>query len=188
MAVVPAVLTEDARKYWVKFFGGLEGVPGAPTVPGGPPTAWDPRIKFFKVGEGGWIDPGTGRVRRDPDATLRRLSSPFIQDIDAVVDAGRSTARYGTQERATFYKSLTVSDISFIAPYTIEVRCLLDFAEFNDDGYGNAPEIWEIGIFGDHPEQAGLIGGQGLMVAYGTFSKETKDNSKQVLNIVRFTF
>lgn len=190
MTTVLAVVTEDARKYWPQFFAGLMGVPGTPTMPGTPPTIWDPRIKFFKVGEGGWYDPGSGAVRRTPDASLRRVSAPLIQDIDAAVDPTRLPIdqRYPANSRATFWKSISISDVSFIPPTTIEVECLLDFGDFNDDGYGNDPEIWEIALFSDHPEEAGLAAGQGLMLAYGTIPKETKDATKQILNRMRFTF
>lgn len=190
MAIVVAQITEDARKYWPQFFGGILGVPGTPTVPGTPPTTFDPRLKFFKIGEGGWVDPGGGKVRRTPVDDLRRLSAPLIQDIDSSVDPTRAALdqRYAATERVTFAKSLSASDASFIAPGTLEIECLLDFSEFNDDGFGNNPEMWEIGIFTDHPEIGGLAADQGLMVAYGTFPIEVKDNTKQILNLVRVIF
>jgi hypothetical protein len=189
MAIIPAVITDDARKYYSQFIGAIFGAPATTTIPGNPPTDWDPRIKFFKVGEGGWVDPGSGAERRTPDASLRRLSSPLIQDLDAAVDPTRVLAsqRYLANERGTFKKNLTFTDIQFIAPSTIEIECLLDFSEFNNDGFGNSPEIWEIGIFADHPVESGLAADQGLMVAYGTFPIEIKNNTKQILNIVRLT-
>jgi len=187
MAVIQAVVTDDARKYWPQFIGGIFGAPGTPTVPGNPPTAWDPRLKFFKVGEGGWVDPGGGKVRRTPVPDLVRLTAPLIQDIDSSVDSTRAVPdqRYAAATRVTFAKSLVVTDVTFIVPSTIEVECLLDFSDFNDDGFGNSPEIYEIGIFSDHPTTAGLASDQGLMVAYGTFPVEVKDNTKQILNVVR---
>jgi hypothetical protein len=188
MAYIPGVVTEDARKYWPQFFGSLLGVPGTPSVPGTPPTTYDPRIKFFKVGEGGWVDPGGGREARTPDATLRRLSAPLIQDVDAAVDLTRGVQRYAADERYTFAKTLTVSDFAFVAPTILEVSCLLDFGEANDDGYGSAPEFWEIALFADHPEESGLAVDQGLMVAYGTFPVEIKNSTKQILNVVRLVF
>lgn len=188
MAFIPGVITEDARKYWPQFFGGIMGVPGAPTVPDSPPAVWDPRIKFFKVGEGGWEDPGTGRVKRVPDAALRRLVAPLIQDLDAVVDAGRMVPRYAADERFTFKKDLTVLDVSFVAPSSIEIACLLDFGDCNDDGFGNSPELWEIGIFTEHPELGPLAADEGLMIGYGTFPLEIKNVSKQILNVIRLVF
>jgi len=195
MAVIPAVLTEDAIKYWPQFKAGLLGVPGTPTIPGTPPSVYDPRIKFYKVGEGGWINPGSGRERRTPDASLRRLATVgtppwYVQDLDAVVDGDRAPAsqRYAATERATFKKDLSVSDMLYVSPGIIEISCLLDFTDFNDDGYGNSPEIWEIGIFCDHPESGSLPADAGLMIAYGTFPKEEKDATKQILNLVRVIY
>lgn len=187
MAVIEAVITDDAKEYWSKLFAYMAGVPGTPTVPGTPPTTWDPRIKFFKVGEGGWYNPGSGATRRTPSSSLRRLTSPLIQDIDAAVDPTRAALdqRYPATSRATFKKDLVYTDFTFVAPATIEIGCLLDFSEFNDDGYGNSPEIWEIGIFSDHPTVGSLASDQGLMVAYGTFPKEIKDSGKQLYHVVR---
>jgi len=183
MPVVPGVVTEDARKYWPQLFGGLLGDPSTTTSVG---VSWNPVFTHFKIGEGGWIDPGGGKVPRTPDAALRRLSSPLIQDLDAVVDPTRAVIdqRYASQERATFEKALVPTDFLFEAPTIIRVRCLLDFAEFNDDGFGNDPNLYEIGIYSDHPTESG----EKLMVAYATFPLQVKDNSKQIENLVRIVF
>jgi len=201
MAVIPAVVTNGAREWWIKLFGGLAGVPAGATIPNNPPTAWNPVIAYFKVGEGGWIDPGGGAEPRAPEPDLVWVTSatypdPF-PDIDAAVDITRDAAavptRYGATSRATFTKAVTFTDVSFIAPSTIEIECLLDFGDFNDDGNGNSPEMWEIGVYMDHPEFAvpvvpagpPSVGTPGLMVAYGTFPKQVKDATKQILNLVR---
>jgi len=193
MAIIPAVVTADARMYWPKSLGGLQGVPGSTTIVSlGTTVQWDHRLKFFRIGEGGWIDPGSGRVPRTPDAALRRLVAPTVQDLDAVVDAGRGSPRYegntasANYSRFVFQKNLTPADISFEAPSTLRVRCLLDFLEANEDatGSGRSPEFWELGIFADHPEQAGEY----LMVAYGTFPMETKDGGHQLENIMRVIY
>jgi hypothetical protein len=178
MAIIPAKVTVDARKYWPQFFGGLLGVPSTTTLVG---TSWNPIIKTFKVGEGGWLNPGPTR-RDPPEDDLRRLDNN-IQDIDAIVDPTRPglSQRYAADQRAFFEKAVTLSDMAFESPTTLRVRCLLDFGEFNDDGFGNDPEIWEIGLFSDHP----TVAGQKLMVAYGTFPLETKNGSKQLENLVR---
>jgi hypothetical protein len=183
MAFIPAKVTEDARKYWPQFFGGLLGAPGATTVVG---VTWNGLIKTFKIGEGGWIDPGSGRVRRDPpEDNLRRLDNN-IQDIDAIVDPTRLliNQRYPAVDRASYEKALVPADFTYEAPTTLRVRCFLDFAEFNDDGFGNDPNLWEIGLFSDHP----TVSGQKLMVAYGTFPVEIKNVTKQLENIVRIVF
>lgn len=190
MTVIPAVITEDCRKYWPQFFGRLMGVPSDTTVPGTPPTYFDPRVKFFKVGEGGWENPGSGTRARTPDSTLRRLSSPLIQDLDCIVDTTRAAIdqRYPSDSRAYFKKDLVDLDFTFEAPNILKIRCTLDYSEFNDDGFGNYPEIWEIGIFTDHPEESGLASDEGLMIAYGTFPLESKTPAKQIENYVRIVF
>lgn len=183
MPVVTGIATEDARKYWPQLIGALF-IPATPTNVGA--TQWDPRIKTFKIGEGGWINPGGGRVPRTPVANLRRLSAPLIQELDAVVDTTRLLIdqRYPSDSRATFEKTLTGADFTFEGTSTIRVRCLLDFGEFNNDGFGNSPELYEIGLFSDHP----TISAQKMMVAYATFPAQVKDNSKQLENVVRIVF
>lgn len=191
MAVIPAVITNDARQFWPKFFGGLAGIPASATVAG---VQWDPRIKFFRIGEGGWINPGGGPERRMPDPDLRHVGGPDLglQALDADVDAFRGLPRYEgnpilpAYSRFVFQKTLTALDFTFLAPTKIEVACLLDFAEANEDFplSGRNPEFWELGLFSDHP----TLVGKSLMVAYGTFPGETKDITKQILNKVRIVF
>lgn len=193
MATILATVTEDARKYWPQFFGGIFGI-DAVTTPGTP--TWNPTLFTFKVGEGGWIDPGGGAVRRTPDPALRIVAaSPNdIQDLDAIVDPTRLVVdqRYPSDSLATFEKALVPSDFTYVAPSTIKVRCFLDFGDFNDDGFANSPEIWEIGIFSDHPlfarVAAGTPGAKRLMVAYGTVPKELKDSAKQLSHTVRISY
>lgn len=170
MAVIPGVVTDDARQFWPQMFGGLVTYK---------------LVSAFKVGEGGWINPGSGREPRTPATGLRRLDNG-LQDIDAIVDATRAAVdqRYAATERAYFQKSLTSSDFSFISPSKLEVRCYLDRGEFNDDGYGNPPEIWEIGVFSEHP----TVSGQLLMLGYGTFPQQIKTSGISLLNILRFVF
>lgn len=182
MAILVAVVTQDAKKYWPQFFGGLLGNPSTSTVVG---VSWNPIITSFKIGEGGWIDLGSGRVRRDPVDDLRRIDNN-IQDIDAIVDATRpgGLQRYPVADRATFSKNLTLGDFSFEGTSTLRVRCFLDFAEFNNDGFGNPPEIWEIGLFSAHP----VVSGQKLMVAYVTVPKQIKNVTEPLENVVRIKF
>ena len=170
MAVIPAVVTEDAKVFLPQMLGGLVTFKV---------------IVSFKVGEGGWIDPGTGKEPRDPESDLRRLDNG-LQDIDAIVDPTRAGVdqRYPSDSRGSFEKSLVLSDMSFVSPNKLEIRCLLDLADFNDDGNGNNPEIWEIGVFTDHP----TVGGQKLMMAYGTFPQQVKTSGAPILNIVRIVF
>jgi len=196
MAFILAAITEDARKYLPQFLGGLLGISNNGTVndPPGPPS-WDPRLLSFKVGVGGWVDPGGGPVPRSPDPTLRMIAAPpnDVQDLDAIVDPTRLpiNQRYPAVAIPTFEKALIPANFTFIAPSTIKVRCFLDFGDFNSDGAGS-PEIWEIGIFSDHPAFArvaiGTPGAKRLMLAYGTIPKEIKDAAKQIEHFVRIVF
>jgi len=167
MAVIAAQITDDARVYLPQMWGGL---------------VTHKTISMFRIGEGGWIDPGTGKERRTPVSNLRRLDNS-LQDIDCIVDATRAAPdqRYATTERYYFEKALTTGDMSFLSPNKLEVRCKLETTEGNDDGYGNSPEFWEIGVFSEHP----FIGGQYLLIAYGTFPMQTKTSAFPLLNIVR---
>lgn len=182
--IINATVTEDAVLYYPQFFMGQLGAPGTPTNVVTP--VWDPRWKYVKVGEGGWMDSGSGQVPRTPSPSLRKLSGPAIQDLDAVVDATRSAPdqRYTATGRATFQKTLGGGDVTFVAPSTAKVRLFLDFGDFNDDGFGNSPELWEVGVFSDHP----TIASQLLMVAYGTFPKVVKTAGIQVERFVRIRF
>jgi hypothetical protein len=167
--VIRAVPTEDGLKFWPQMLGGI--------IPVRTPL-------FFKIGEGGWINDGSGPVPRDPVGTLRRGDG--IQDLDAVVDVDRGgtlpgPARYPTTSRFTATKTFAVSDITFQAPSTLQLRCILTLAEGNDVP---DPEYWEIGIFTDHPDNPGV---DDLMVAYGTFPKEIKTAARRLENLVLIT-
>jgi hypothetical protein len=182
MAFIPAVVTDDARMYWSQYLAGLYAGALETLLP----------LIAFRVGEGGWEDPGTGPVPRIPDPTLRRLDN-LIQDIDARVDPTRPliSQRYPINSRANFEKALLPADITWESPSVARVECLLDFGDFNDDGFGNPPEIWEIGIFTRHPgtpPPAVWPLPTELMLAYGTFPMQLKDASRQLLNVVRIVF
>jgi hypothetical protein len=196
MALILATVTNDARKYWPWFFGGQYGV-GSTTTPGTP--TWNPLLYSFKVGSGGWYNPGTGPIPRIPNPDLRMLSGPMVglQDIDALVDATRTVpvgGFYGTTpgNRAWFEKLLVPSDFTYTAPNIVEIRCFLDLSEFNDNGAGAPPSIWELGIFSDHPGYARVppdgTNHERLMVAYGTFPQEIKNSTNQIEHIVRVLF
>ncbi len=176
MAFLLAKITDDARIYLPRLLGGIPYVPGTPTVLGS--STWDPRIKFFRVGEGGWQLSGISKVQRLPVSNLRRFDNS-VQDIDARVDTTRLAAgqpeRYegnplnAAYSRGNFQKALTSGDFSFVAPSRLNIRCRLEAAEFNEDsaGSGRSPEIWEVGVFGDHP----TVAGEALLWAYGTLTE-----------------
>lgn len=157
--IVEAVVTDDALTNWPKYFGGLIVGP------------WDPTIKFFRIGEGGWEDPGTTvRQRRTPDPTLT--------DLDCNVNPGR----YPADSLYDFQKSFSPGDIVEESPGVIRATCFLDTFEANNDGLGNSPEFWEIALFSDAP------GGGNMAVAYGTMQKQTKVAGSPLTVVVRVSF
>lgn len=153
MAIIQAVVTDEAKEALVKLWGGL--------------VAFTLTIDEFQVGEGGWETTPAGTFPRTPDPSLTKL------------DADENPSRYPADSRATYAKLLVIpGDMTFVTPSTLEVACSLLALEFTDDGFFNAPEIWEIGLFSDKP------GGGRMMVAYGTFPKEIK-NPVPLDNVVK---
>ncbi len=165
--VIIAQVTTDALKLWPQMFIGLQPFK---------------LVTSFKIGEGGWVDQGSGPTPRLPDPNLRRFDNQ-IQDLDAIVDPTRppNAFRYPTDSLFTFSKAFVPGDFAFQAPSAFRCRCFLDLPEANDDGFGNNPNFYEIGLFTDHPV---FPGSQSLMVAYGTFPLEVKTPGRQLENIV----
>ena len=169
MAVINAVATVDYLEFLAKHQGGLIAPP------------WTPTLTHFRFGEGGWIDNGAGPEARVPVGTLRRVDN--IQDIDAIVDPTRPLIdqRYPVSSLFSIQKAFVGGDLVFEAPGTIRCRCFLDFAEGNDTG---TAEYWEVGVYAVHP----TVGGQKLLVAYGTFSLESKTIGVQLEHFVRLNY
>lgn len=171
MALVNAVVTDKAREVWPKMFGGL--------------TPFQ-QISYFRVGEGGWFDPGSGRIPRvPPDRTFT--------DLDIILDSGRAgpSKRYDVAENfGYFQKALTPADLVFEGPTTLRVRCFLDFGEYNTKNAAGATLIYNVGGPYLSPEiwELGLYDAANNLLAYGTIPKETKDVTKQIENDVRLVF
>jgi hypothetical protein len=182
VAELIAQLTDDGRLFWARMLAAQASylVPDdAPPTPG-----WSPYITHFRIGEGGWEDLGAGAVLRSIDPGLRYESGPFVgeQNLDAAIDSARlGFPRYAVDSRFVFEKAFIPADITMEAPSTIRCRCRLELPEANNDGFGNSPEFWEIGLFSDHP----TIPGFKLMVAYATMPKEIKHALKIIENVVR---
>ena len=171
---VLAKVTDDYRKYLAQLTAKVI-------------TGWDPTPLYYRFGEGGWRDRGAGPEQRLPVSDLRLLTPPNLQDLDSLVDPTRLVIdrRYPVTSLATITKSLAPGDYSYVADYTGKFRCFLDFGEFNNDGFGSFPEIWEVGLFADHP----LYFGQKLMVAYGTFINAfVKTGAVQLIRYVKVIF
>lgn len=158
--VINAIIPNAALDAVLQNFGGL----------GGPPSIL---IDSFKVGEGGFEITPSGNIPRDPsDGGVGDVRGPFLTDLDVIENPGDYPAESGSFQKALGIGAFTYNSVTKI----FEATCLLDFGEFNDDGFGNNPEIYEIGLF------AGT-----LMVAYGTMTAQVKTGAVQIPNIVRIT-
>lgn len=154
MTVIVAEVTDLARSVWPRMHGSI--LPHAP-------------ISYFKIGEGGWQNPGP--TRRAPDRTFT--------DLDAILDLSRPliSKRYPVDSLFVYQKSFILADFAYVAPATLRCRCYLDFGEANDDGFGNPPEFWEIGLFDT----------ANRLVAYGTFPLQLK-NGNNLENFVEIVY
>lgn len=171
---IDAIMMVDASIAWASLIAGTTGF----TVPDdAPPTVgWNPKITHFKIGEGGWINNGTGAEPRTPVSTLRRTAGDtsalfdgdYVQDLDAIVDGDRplNEQRYAANRRFTFEKALTAPDITHPSPGVSRFNCVLTAPEANDNGSGLSPQFWEIGLYCEHPDP--LITDK-LLIAYATF-------------------
>jgi len=166
MALFTATITNLGYAKLTRYWGGL--------------LAPFEQIAYFKVGEGGWVDPGTGREPRVPD--------PALLDLDILVDVSRAPGdkRYNVGENfGYFQKALIGLDFSEPGAGILRVSCLLLNGDYNlkSDGVlvynvGGpyiSPEIWEIGLYD----------GDGDMIFYGTFAREIKDATRMIENVCR---
>ena len=123
-------------------------------------------ITSFKVGEGGWEDTPGGRVPRDPKEEGPGANrGPTLTDLDCI----DNPTDYPADSVGNFPKALGGGDLALTGNTSLAATCFLDFLEFNDDGSGNFPEIYEIGLFNSANE----------MVAYGTCPRVEKNPGVQ---------
>jgi len=121
----------------------------------------------FKMGEGGWTDPGSGKEPIPPDVTLT--------DVTAL--------SFPAGSQYIFSKDLTGADLTFTSPTRCEIRCFVTSGEANDDGLGNPPEFFELGVFDDT-----IANGFGNMLVYSTFPIEVKTASKALEHLIFIDF
>ena len=121
----------------------------------------------FKIGEGGWIDPGGGKEPIPPSTSKI--------DIDPATDGYAFSSQY------VFTKNLTGVDLTFTSPSRLEIRCFISASEANTDLEGNPPELFELGIFD-------AVGGGGTMLVYSTFPIEIKTASKALEHVIFVDF
>lgn len=147
MAILTGIFTSKGRETLAKSFGQIGGFPYTNAV-------------YFKIGMGGYIVSGDGRVPKAPN--------PALLDIEATGAAGDFFLQ----------KNLVTTDFTFIAPSTMQVRCRVEPTEANDDGNGNAPRFFELGLFDANNN----------LLIYSTFPEQTKQANKILTNFVQAYF
>lgn len=119
--------------------------------------------KYFKIGVRGYqLGPGGTKQPKTPD--------PSLSDIESV-----------TLGAYYFTKDFTVDDLDINIDGSItyaKITAFLDYSEGDDDGTGNSPEFFEVGIFDD----------QDVMLIYATMPGETKNASKTLNHIINVNF
>ncbi len=149
--VVQAVVTDLWREKMARLYAGDTSL-GAFTVPA-----------YFKIGEGGFTDPGSGKEPKTPD--------PTFTDLEAVGNPA------GTD--FVFQKTLLAGDLTYTASTRLEVRCLVLSSEGNGpDSLGNPPEYFELGVF-DSADR---------LLVYSTFPIEIKTASKALDHLIFVDF
>jgi len=147
---IQLVVTDLGRERLAKSLIGVLG--------GFPHTELD----FFQIGEGGFVETINGRVPKNPD--------PSRTELEATGVAGDFL----------FEKAFTASDLQFIASPSprVQVTAFVGLAEANDDGLGDSPRFFEIGLFDQDRN----------LLVYGTFPEETKSPDKTLNHIITIVF
>lgn len=148
-AILTGVITNKGRETFAKSFGKIG-------------TGIDTYAYSFKYGEGGFITTINGKIPKDPADGVTLL------DVEAAADP------------SLFYysKNLVLSDCTFIAPSTMQIRCRLVEIEANDNGFGDNPHFFEAGVFDNN----------GNLMIYTTFAEQTKTANKILSNFIQVIF
>lgn len=144
MSVIVGTQTNIGRERQAKSF--ISGLAGYPAL----------SISYFKIGQGGWMLDNGFKVPKTPN--------PALEDIEAT----------GGTDDTYFQKALTADKVEFVAPTTSKITCTLDLLEGNDNGLGESPTYFEIGLFDS----------TGKMVIYATFPEETKNATKILTHVI----
>lgn len=155
MTTVIGVMTHDFEEGWSKHHAGAGGFTDDIATGG------------FRIGEGGWVN---------IPPKVPKAPSPALSDLDCV----ENPASYPADSRYAFpaVGAKAFSSVTWVAPNIVRLECVVDFTEANDDGSGNPPEFWELGVFDSG----------GHMVAYFTFPVDTKYPVSQLIYEVDLVF
>lgn len=121
---------------------------------------------YFKIGELGHV--GTVPKVPDPDRT----------DIEATYEQGTLPPPPGPDLHISYFKKLFSPGDVTVADAIVTAVCLLLAAEGNDDGLGNTPIYYELGIFDI----------DNTMIAYFTFDGEQKTDARSLQHTVTIDF
>ena len=128
---------------------------------------------YFKIGCGGWVDPGGGREPVTPSSVLT--------DITANT-SGLGFDYTDDDSKFSYTKAFVLaptSDWTYVAPRRVRLRCFLDTGEGNGlTVAGNAPEYYEIGVFDSN----------NVMLVYSTFPIEVKTSDKTLEHYIYIDF
>ena len=113
------------------------------------------KIVKFKIGEGGFVTTAGGKLPNDP------LSREGENDIEA-----DGTSLF------FFEKEFVPTDIDINVDGSIRFDVVIEYADANDNGTGDDPSFFEIGLFDQNDN----------MIVYGTFPEETKNLSKRLIH------
>lgn len=110
-------------------------------------------------------------------------ATPKVPDVAKTsTEAEATSATPGVTTYLARYKKLFGADSTTVALYVetptprVTCTCFLDLPEFIDDGRGDAPCIWELGVY-DIEDQ---------LIGYATLTKESKNGSTQFLHTITF--
>lgn len=159
-SVLSAVFTSSARAKYAKKLGNL-------FVPANVLSY----ISSFKLGIGGWNGDGSPR-----------WPSTALTDLDIIIDQSRDPAekRYplltAPPYNISFQKNFISGQLATSAN-VLTALCEVSVSEYNDDGNGGSPTVWEIGLFDT----------DGTMIVYATFNGITKLPSRALSFPIRMT-
>lgn len=160
---VSSIVSDLWRKTLAQFYsnelthGGNEG---APTI------SWP---AYFKIGEGGWQLLAGVKLPLDPATALV---------ISGGTDITAGIAPFIAPDDYKFQKALTNADLFYTSPSRVEIYCNILAGEANDDGHGNPPEFFELGVFDT----------QNRLLVYSTFPIEVKTNSRILQHVIYVDF
>lgn len=127
-------------------------------------------VPYFKVGEGGFIEKSGVKEPKDPQVTQTSLDSENDSDLFTYQKS------FSEVDNELSEDAYTIDDSDPDKPI-LEVIAFLDFDEANDDGSGSNPEFFEIGLFGSND----------VLLAYGTYPGEVKDDQTKYRKDISLT-